>query len=424
MKRSIAFVITRMNWYRFLAPVIERALSNGWHVECWHDVGRFNPNRPEDFPDKDKALSYSSGSPVILEFQDVETIYKWIKERKVDAVCDIAPPTTKLREICKESRNHSVYICLNANADWHVYVDDPSLINAVDIFALNTPYWLDQSLEMMKSRSPIWWNDDLRNLVSAKTTFVGWPQLDQLQMISPDEIRKEYGIPVGKPIVVYFNWVDSHLFGLRQKMFSSTSLKDRLLSVFRKIDGFPAYLKFCFEPNLEQTMKAIRRFCDKNDAFLILKHRFRDKPFECECKAADLIISDESYFPHTIFKVLSVASLSLGYFSFAVRESIACKVPFLSIDACGLADLKSWKENGEPFYRQWSKPLGPFNYKGIVSVMKNSDLVRSFQDFSMSDFVFEERIYDEYKEKYLSDCKVPNSDFLLDTIESLIKSRN
>jgi len=424
MNRSIAFVITRMNWYRFFAPVIDKALARGWHVECWHDIGKLNPDRPEDFPDKNNAPHYSSGTPLVREFSDVGTIYRWIKERKVDAVVDVVPHTTGSREACSGSQGSSALICLSANTDWQAYLDNPSKINDVDIFALNTPYWFEQSLEMIRSRHLNWFNDSFRELISAKTAFVGWPQLDQLENICPNEVRREYGIPVNKPVVVYFNWIDWYLFDLRQRMFCSIGLKDKILTVLRNIDQFIAYLRYCFEPNLQQIMNTIRKFCDNNDAYLILKHRFRDKPFECELNAADLVISDENYYPHSIFKVLSVASLSMGFFSFAVRESVACKVPYISIDACGLADLKHWGEKEESFYRRWSENLGPFNYKGIVSVTKDRDFVRDFKDLSMSDFIFNERLFYEYREKYLADSKIPSSDFLLAAIDSYVDSRD
>jgi hypothetical protein len=297
---------------------------------------------------------------------------------------------------------------------------EPGAIQHVDMFALTTAYWRKQGLSLMKEikRMPI--STELEEEIRAKSVIVGWPQSDQLSLINPADVRRRLGIPEKQPVVVYLNWVDASSVNLRQALFSANSIRKKLVAITQFPFQLPSVLPHLFEPSLDQVGKAIRTFCDRNGAYLLVKCRYRDKVWPIEEQIADRVIYDESYYPHTIHEVMSIASLSMGYFSFAVRESVAARVPYLSLDVVGLADRIAFKES-QPVYRELSKPGNWFNFSGVTDIMNGQKIIHDLSHKSLSDFRIDPTAFEEYYAKYLAVPGVANSETFLDVVQNLIE---
>jgi hypothetical protein len=84
--------------------------------------------------------------------------------------------------------------------------------------------------------------------------------------------------------------------------------------------------------NYINVLKTIRNFCDKNNAFLIMKGREKDRNLIVEKTIADLYLTDTSYYPPTFLELLSVSDLVIGHFSTVVMDAVAAGVPYLLID--------------------------------------------------------------------------------------------
>ena len=73
--------------------------------------------------------------------------------------------------------------------------------------------------------------------------------------------------------------------------------------------------------NYASLVDAIKKFCKRNDAFLVVKGRMKD-PIRTELSdAADLVLYDENQYPSTVFELLSVARLCVHFYSAAVLEA-------------------------------------------------------------------------------------------------------
>lgn len=417
MAISIAFIISRMNWFRFVAPVIDRALGRGWSVECWLDVSDPMPHRPEDFPSIEKVPVFKNGKPNCVQVNGRCQILEWIEQHRVDVVIDLIPPGVIFK---KKEGFRSRYVCFNASADWCSYVKNRKELQCVDMFALSTPFWFEQALSILRECSANWWSDSLQSELSKRARYVGWPQMDQLTKIDPNSVRKKWGIPDDIPVVVYFNWVDASWTGLHPAVFVVPSFKNKIGRVLMHLSEMRRAPEFICQPDLKQIIQAIRKFCDRNNALLIIKHRYRDRPTEWEIKCADLVIGDENFYPHTIFEVLSIASLAFGYFSYAVREAVVSHVPYVAMDAGGVVDIPIYSGNRSSILRRWSQPGGFFNYKGVVSIMSAKHLVEDLPKLELCRFTQNPDAAKAYSEKYLGIPGRSNSDLCLDEIESLL----
>jgi hypothetical protein len=256
-----------------------------------------------------------------------------------------------------------------------------------------------------------------------KAIPVGWPQIDQLSLIDPNTVRSRWGIPGGQPVVVYLDWTDASHLSLRLAMFMAPPPLKMAKALVRHHKEWQSLPRLLRERNIRHVTKALRAFCDRNHAYLIVKHRHRERVLPCERQMADRVIADETYYPHTICEVMSIADLSIGYFSWGVRESVAARVPHLVFDVAGLADQPSAREKAPAFARRCSAPGGFMNYAGVVRVMDMEEIVGKLPQMSLSDFRLDERAWAEYYSKYLGIPGVANSDVFLDEVQRLIDGK-
>ena len=214
-----------------------------------------------------------------------------------------------------------------------------------------------------------------------KTAFIGNTTFYVKQPAFDERVRKKYEIPEGKEIVIYLPYpyygrnkksawefvfsgmyVNSY-FGktIEHRSFSIQSFlkwikinKSLLLRLIRDPFALKCFIKGHSEPRV---FKAIKKFCNKNDLFLIVKPRSKFLFPEYIKRNANLVIWDDEsqQFPSVFHELLSVASFTIGYCSYAVLESIYYGVPFLNIELpdCQFANEphQYWfpKENGLMF---------------------------------------------------------------------------
>ncbi len=417
----IAFIIVRMNWYRTMAAAIDAALSRGWHVECWHDIGTPMPMRPLDFPLIETTPYFSNGAVTFREYQGITELSSLMGKKLVDVVVNSIAPVNICQENWPDKCNRSIYVCLEPSPmDIFRNMVNPEGLRQVDMFALTTPYWLEQGIQVMKMIKRIPFTNQIEEEIRQKSVIVGWPQIDQLSLIDPIEVRHRWGIPEKQPVIVYLNWVDASMHGLRQALFSATSLKKKATALGRFPNDWRKALALLCEPNLGYITKAVRAFCNNNNAYLLVKCRHRDKAWPLEERIADRVVYDESYYPHTILEVMSIADLCMGYFSYAVRESVATYTPYLVLDVAGLADIYV-SEKQESIRRMLSRPGGFLNYADVTHMMDATQITHNLHDMSIADFHVNSHAQTEYFDKYLGVRGTPNADLFMNAVQGLIE---
>lgn len=421
---SIAFVIVRTNWYRVFSSSIDAALKRGWRVECWHAIGTSMPSRPMDFPSIATA-PFPVSKVLFREYRSFEELSHLMSMKTVDVVINSVTPVGADADNWPKKFSRPLYICLDGNPMDSMYQPrDMEEIRQVDLFAMSTPYWVESSLRTLKEIQYVTLTSEDESELRKKCKPVGWPSADQRRLFDPIEVRRRWGIPERQPVVVYLNWVEYHSGPLGPIMYSAASIRDKVAALLRHYKEWCLAVKALREPGIGSIMKAIRAFCDRNNAFLIVKHRHRDKVWPSEIKVADKVIVDESYYPHTIWQVMSIADLVMGYFSFAVRESVASKVPYLSLNVAGLADPVIYEKQNS-FFRNLMVEKGFFNFPGVSRIMNDSKIMSDLPHMLLSDFHMDPKGFEEYYAKYLAVPGVANSEIFLDEVQRLIeKKRN
>ncbi|MBD1835585.1 hypothetical protein H6F61_23590 [Cyanobacteria bacterium FACHB-472] len=421
MKPSIAFIIFRMNCYRVMASAIDAALQRGWHVECWHDIGNPMPSRPLDFPTVANAPTFRNGKVTFREYRGAAELVKLLRQKSVDAVVNLTTPLSVSVVDFPDRAQRPLYVLLEPSpCDWIFSIKHPEELKQVDLFALTTPYWIEQAVQYLKELSPFPFTEEMEVEFRRKAISVGWPQIDQLSLINPASVRKKWKIPDGKPVVVYLNWPDHTDYGLRVEMFQATSFVKRAKVLVRYRRDWKNPLDVLRESHIRQVTKALRKFCDGNNAYLIVKYRNRDRQLLPEVQMADKVIFDESYYPHSISEVMSIAGLSISYFSLGIRDSVAAGVPHLAFDVAGMADLKARPQEKISYSRRYSKPGKLWNYDGVAYVIDTKQILKQLPEMFLSDFPLEQKASGDYYEKYLG-LPSNNANVFLDVVQAKIK---
>lgn len=408
-----------------MAAAIDAALQRGWHVECWHDVGTPLTSRPLDVPTIAWVPTFPNGNVKFREYRGATELAQLLRQKPVDAVVNLVPPQEEVVKCLPERSHRPLYVLMEPTpCDWCSHVKHPDALRQVDLFALTTPYWLEQDIQLLRDIAPFPFTTEMEADFRSKAIPVGWSQIDQLSLIDPNQVKEKWGIPKNKPVIAYLNWTDHSGYDcFREEMFQTTSWLKRIRVLLRYRQHWQTALEVIQENHIGHITTALRKFCDRNNAYLIVKYRNRDYKFLPEMQIADKVIFDEAYYPHTILELMSIANLSISYHSAGVRESIAAGVPHLVFDVAGVADQTAWGEK-IPFGRQQSQPEGLWNYEGAVYLMNTEQILHKLPQLSIQNFQLDQKAQLEYYGKYLGIFKSYNSDNFIEAIQTLLKSND
>lgn len=424
IRPGIAFVIFRMNCYRVMAPAIDAALARGWRVECWHDVGAHLPGRPDDVPALGRAPVFTHGTVTFHEYLGAPGFTKAMRERDVDAVVNLLPALGAGRPDYPAPEDRPLTVMLEPSpGDWLAHVRDPEELRQVDLYALTTEYWAEQSLSMMHEMLPFPLTPALERHVRERVVFVGWPQADQRSVIDPAEVRRRWGVPAAQPVLVYCNWAPLREYGLRPDLFGRTTTLGKVKALARQRGDWRQAARTLRRPSLRHVVDAVARFVRRNGLFVVVKHRHRDRPDPVELALAGHALGDESYYPHSIMEAMSIAALSVSYLSMSVRESIVSGVPHVAVDAGGLSELRSYGEPTTTYYQRHSAPGGPWNTPGVCTLLRDVDLDRTLAPVALSQFRMSEAAAEAYRGRYIGPAQPANAELFLDAVEAAVCAR-
>ena len=163
-------------------------------------------------------------------------------------------------------------------------------------------------------------------------------------------------------------------------------------------------------------MSAVRAFCDRNGAALVVKARAKDPVPSYLARRADRVLYDEHYYPATILELLKISALCLHFFSTAAYEAAYAGVPSICI-APGADDL------GFPaLWREWFLSVAPgtsFNFRGAVYAIGLPEVVGGFPGKRIADFPLDPVARAQYVEKFVGFDDGKSSDRVLDAVQSL-----
>jgi hypothetical protein len=315
---KLALLILRKNYYRLLGPVVEEALRRGHRVECWHDVsGPRRGGKSYEFPDGVPA--FRAGSPAARSFASREDLAERWRADPPDAVVSIDPPDGGLRAATK-----APWLWLQCAADI-LFQATPAGLPEVDAVALYSRHWRDL-LERRFAASGI------VPELEQKGRILGAPELDTVQAIDRDEVRRRLGLPAGRPIVLYLPFpLRSNIPTpwLRHVHTPATRIGQGLRTIAARRWEYWPHVRRGW--NDRRLVEAARAFSDRHGALLVMKSREKDPFPRYARRLADRTFYDLSHHPPTILELLKVASLCVHFYSTAVMEAVYAGVPSLCL---------------------------------------------------------------------------------------------
>jgi len=406
---KVAFLIDKNVFYRMFAPIIEEMLSREHDVYCFHDAAC-----PRDgikgylYPALSDAPKFYNGNPIVVFYSGAIGFAEISKRLGIEVV-------VSLNYYNRHVPLHELVGCFGVKWVAIQYALDQlpysHLIDFPDRFFFFSSVWFELVRTFKQPNMKLLTGDGVR--------FCGFPELDQLNTIDPIQVRSELGIPEGKPVVLYLSFQylmqGNQLYS--RYLFSENNLIMKLIACLRH----PKYFKYLLRGyNNENLFKAIKKFCDRNNAYLLINGRQKSPipPYI----VGDKTVTDVSFYPADILKCLSVADVCFSFWSTVVTECVPMGVANVCI-APELDDIfphhNRFGHNDSIFNHVLNMCPDLFDCDGVTRKMGIKELIRDLPDMSLDEFDINPMIQALWIQKFLSSADSKSSERIVSEIETL-----
>jgi hypothetical protein len=255
--------------------------------------------------------------------------------------------------------------------------------------------------------------------LKGKVAFTGNPNLDIGPELERERIRKEFRIPSNKKVVLLLPINLTYWPGEWPWFYLAEAGLKQIRQLFRAVrnEGWSFLANYWHWAilgwNDDNLVKAIRQFCDKNNAMLIVKARKKDALRKGTKELADIAIYDESYYPSTVYKLMQVADLCIHFYSTAALEAAYFGTSSLCINRPNLdiAMHRLWRTN---------RIGGAFNFPGVNKWMSIPSAIRALPFISLENFAMDPKARNRYVNKYLGSSDELASRKILEIVDNLL----
>ena len=410
----VGVIIERKNYYRLLGPVVDAALEREWEVVCFHDHAQSREGmKGYEFPSVDAVPRFLHGAPRVETYRGRDALPDAISTAGVDVVISITTPPDTKRPLAAK------WITLQNSGELLSLLTRRIL--AADRIVLHSPWWLEFGFEFLRARGLSTPGDALEREIRRKSVVVGFPEFDQARMIDPEGVRRRFGIPSGKPVVVLLPYPfrsNPHTAWARWVYRPG----DRMWRRIRLHLAGERHLTPLIARGWDDAAvaRAVRAFCDANGAHLVVKSRLKDPVPRYLRRVADLTLYDESHYPATILEVVSVADLCVHFYSNAVIEAGGLGVRSLSI--CPALGDMGIPEGEAHISAQFSRKEGSlYQFRGVAETMGIGEAIERLPGMRLADFAVDPAARAAWMEKFLGFSDGKSAARLLDVAATLVK---
>ena len=250
--------------------------------------------------------------------------------------------------------------------------------------------------------------------VVARSAVCGSPMLDQLELVDRAAVRRRLGVAPDRPIVLFMSlkmavpepW-RRHVWGggpmLARTVLAIARGHARLVPEIWRGNGYRALIE------------AVRGFCRRNGAFLVVKSRAKNHDPRFLSKVADVFVErDDDVFPYTSIQLMAVADLCIHFQSGAVLEAAMAGVPSISVTV-PQSHLHDYPAFPEVF---GTSPGCLQNFPGIVWSTPHDRARELLGGRALADFRPDPAARRVYVERYLGFDDRQSSRRVLDVIEA------
>ena len=440
MSVHVIFIIGRTNYYRLLSPMIHEGLERGHRIECWHDyTHRQNKNKGYLFPDIEMSPFYSDKYEnlqfrKILKKKDYDN-FLLNCEKKVVIVSIIPafllPISRKILE-----KPDLVWCLLNdSSTSYSQMLMIESKKFSYDhkwyFFTYNNSFH-DEGMKFLKIEdqnvNKYFLGENVK-IVPVGSALMG--KRNSLSNMDKKFIRMKYNIPENKDILIYLPYpfspgrkekngdlalqaaysglfIESKYF-LKKKHKSNNIYQNekRRISYLKQIVKNKEALRFLFKGYNEiRVFRSVKKFCKKNDLYLVVKPRIKF-PFPGYIRRnADIVIPDDEsqQYPTKLQELFSISKLTIGMLSTAVMESIYYNVPYINIERLNIMSEEPRIEYWHPTHEG-----SRFAFKGASTKMSIKEMIYDFPKKSIGEFEMNKYAREKYLNLYLgcNDAETP-----------------
>jgi hypothetical protein len=403
---KIGFNLPRDNIIRLYSPFIDYLLANGCEIYIFCD----HSQKPSEmgykasmFPALEKIPVFKNESK-LFTFENVEELAEIIKSEKIQIIFSVnfTGCMKRLRELLENSQYSLIFAELQYFLELLIFGNDLSKTDAVYLFSQNWLKWWKEYI-LNHSTVPVQDRAELFGQIDQKSVITGFPEADQVKDFDKSEIRKKYNIAADKKVVVLmpFPWA-KHRFPLISWSSFWTEIIYKPNNVFIKLAKLVRYKAWRFLPEIWRgvddldVMKAIRAFCDKNNAVLVVKGREKNPIPSYIRKMADYVFIDKSFYPFTTLELMYIADLSIGYWTMGIIESVMAGAPSICLVPKKGHIWPECEDNdfGEEFT---AKDSGFYNFENVVY---NEDVTEFSSNFGQKTFA-DYKICCQDREKFI-----------------------
>lgn len=405
----VGFLVNRQTYYRHFGPLVDAALSRGWDVTCWHFQGESKKHYQK--PTKEILDACTYGQPEIINYFDFKEIDDLAK--KADAVISLHGKAL-YNVSC-----HTPWISIQHNID--SFTEGAASLLSADTNCIFTNFWIEWAGRFYEKCGIMPSREFMRSFMP-KAVTCGIVEMDVMSKIDPEEVKKRWGIPAGKPVVVYLNnpysfikltswyrWIHSET--IRAKQLINMAVHPSMLKYYKEVlNGW----------NNKAVIKAVRLFCDANNACLLLKAREKFPPMDYERQLADICLFDQNSYPPTFQEITAIADFVISTYSTTVMQSVYNGVPYLLMDMLGGIDEHTW-----PWYfaMEECEPPTLFRCPGAVWRMNLGQIIEELPLLRLDDFVVQQEAREQYVNKLLGPDDGKASCRVLDVVERCAKKK-
>ncbi len=413
-----------MNFYRLVAPVIDEALRRGWTVECWHDISGERQHSSKECPQQEGMPTFRNGAPTVIEYEGgPEGLQQLLDSGRADVAVTLVCQFLEDRQ-CHWKRSSATKVALlePTPGDWFGNMKDRSHLEQVDLFGITNSYWLEHNIFMLYQCKGAIFGPAEEALLRERARLVGWPQSDQYDWIDPEEVRKQWGVPAGKKVCAYLNYpivpVD---YSPNGRFFHEADTKERWRLARKYKTGWRGAVEALTGPSLQDVLGELKQYCDREEMYVIGKHRNRDDMLPDEKEFVDHWLTDESLYPHTICQLMSIADISFGWLSMGVRESIRAGCPHVTMDFSGRTEYLFWGEKEISWLKSTTQPGEALNDPPACRFISSLSALKSELREKEPDRKLMEQSMRSYRERYIDLPGNNDSSRFCDELDLLIQ---
>ncbi len=447
---KVCFVYDRLIYSKWFSPLIDEALARGHEVTCFlnhTDVSQ--TTKWYEFPDPQKLPALRNGAPRLELFKTADELRQLLSNEGPCVVFSMRPP--KLTPPPKQIWAHLITSFFDSLIGM-----PPEELNRFDIILCNTAFWKDECLRYysrtgrLSEYSPLWAE------IQRKIFVTGSSQYDHFSLCDKAATRKKLGIPENKRVVTVYAFDTSATFW-SQRIFHVPYLWERLIWVALLPFSYPYIFSsigkekfFCRllksikdRPKLfhkaisdhseRDVLRRLKRFCDENGFFLLMKYRKKAPPRGFQAGFADLTIyEDTDYYPYSSAQIVSLSDLQVAFYSSSVAECAFAGTPVISLYPADDHDF--FEDNYELLYRVGAKSLadgeretyynnragGVFNYPGVVHGMKIQEFCNADNETLLKKMQVDSLARESYLKKFIQEKSGPRSAAILSVAEEAL----